>query len=454
MPTENLCPGKTAAVVVQSRGEAPAQLATKYWGLVPGFDKSTSAKPDFWRMFNARSEGLKTSPVFRRLLDHGRCAVPLDGFFEWTADELQRTAPKQPWYVYRRSGGPLWIAGLHDHTTRPDGTTLDTFTLITRDVCDELSWLHDRMPILLDAEGLAAWLGPPTADTHANAAETHTDAAETHTDAALTPSTAAPGSSIKAEPAPASGAGRVASAVLAALEQTIAASELAWHPTTKKMSKLEYQAPDCAAAVPLPSQQQRSVAALFTAAATAAATPSNAPTSGETKPRAAAKSTADSKHTARSPAPTAAASRVPVPLAAACGPTLGASALGAGQAGRRGGPPTAASSPLLSLFAKASAHKAKRATPDDGGDAPYVPPSGGTSQLAAAVGGEAVDGCACAAEADAAAVSALREVLPALDVAGATRLLHASGWRVDAAVARFYDGGGDDDGGAKRVKRE
>lgn len=29
---------------------------------------------------------------------------------------------------------------------------------ITRDVVPELAWLHDRMPILLDAAGLTTWL--------------------------------------------------------------------------------------------------------------------------------------------------------------------------------------------------------------------------------------------------------------------------------------------------------
>ena len=123
-PTENLGPGRDAAVVTMANEEGPQQLCTMRWGLIASFDKS--AKRDHWRMFNARSETLGSSPVFKRLLRHRRCAVPLDGFFEWTSDEFGGIKDRQPYYVFRNSGEPLWFAGLYD--TSADGT-LDTFTL-------------------------------------------------------------------------------------------------------------------------------------------------------------------------------------------------------------------------------------------------------------------------------------------------------------------------------------
>ena len=164
-PTENLAPGHRAVVLVagSNSNNSPPHLCTKTWGLVPSFDGAS--QPDYWRMFNARSEGLTTSPVFRRLLKDRRCAVPLDGFFEWTADEMPKLSGasgggKQPWYVHRKGDGhgePLWVAGLHESSR--DGE-LETFTLITRDVDPCLDWLHDRMPVILDAAGLHACSAP------------------------------------------------------------------------------------------------------------------------------------------------------------------------------------------------------------------------------------------------------------------------------------------------------
>ena len=89
VPTENLCPGRTAAVVAMDANGA--RVATLQWGLIPRYDKSE--KPDHWKMFNARSETIATSPVFSRLYPRQRCVVPLDGFFgETTACRSPRIA--------------------------------------------------------------------------------------------------------------------------------------------------------------------------------------------------------------------------------------------------------------------------------------------------------------------------------------------------------------------------
>ena len=271
-PTENLCPGKMAAVVVCAEQGTPAHLETKTWGLVASYDKAD--RPDFWRMFNARSETLHTSPVFKRLVRAKRCAVPLDGFWEWKEDELVKKDGKQPWYVHRKSGEPLWMAGLCD-TQLSSG--LETFTLITMDVDAKLrcvrvvsdslsgadvlvrrvvpcSWLHDRQPVILDRAGLAAWLAPPPPPASADEG----------------PSSAAslPG---EAE---------------AALRATLPVAELGWHPTTKKVSKMDYQGSDAATPVKLPSQQQRSVASFFKRSPSATLSASSSPS--DVLPRSAA----------------------------------------------------------------------------------------------------------------------------------------------------------------------
>ena len=234
-PTENLCPGKHAAVVVQAKNDGtPPQLQTKRWGLVAAFDKSLN--PDFWRMFNARSETLHTSPVFRRLLCSRRCAVPFDGFWEWTDDEMKAAkAAKQPWYVHRKAKGePLWLAGLYDRHDPfgpvgsvdcdgkvYEGAELETFTLVTMDVDKKLAWLHDRQPVILDTAGLAAWLAPPPGGEEEDEEEGNN--AETPKKS----SPAAGSSSSSSSSAPSN------AVVLAALKSRVPCDELQWHPTTK-----------------------------------------------------------------------------------------------------------------------------------------------------------------------------------------------------------------------------
>ena len=118
----------------------------------PGAPRGRAAggKADHWRMFNARSETVDTLGVFARLLRSRRCAVPLDGFYEWQDDEFKHGGvnKKQPYYVHVRAGKPMWVAGLH--TECADGgaseAPLQSFTLITKASAPRLSWLHDRVP--------------------------------------------------------------------------------------------------------------------------------------------------------------------------------------------------------------------------------------------------------------------------------------------------------------------
>lgn len=177
-PSSNLCPGRQSPVL--HRGECgELELTTMHFGLVPSFTPE-GAKPDFFRMMNARSETVATQPAFRRLLPRRRCCVLVDGFYEWQGGRV-----KQPFYVTRR-GGPgadgtadagsggaderecggteraepplLWMAGLWDRWACADGAELLSYAILTADASPEIAWLHDRMPVILSAEGARAWL--------------------------------------------------------------------------------------------------------------------------------------------------------------------------------------------------------------------------------------------------------------------------------------------------------
>jgi putative SOS response-associated peptidase YedK len=46
---------------------------------------------------------------FRDAARSARCVVPASGFFEWRAED----GGKRPYYVHRRDGAPLALAGLY-----------------------------------------------------------------------------------------------------------------------------------------------------------------------------------------------------------------------------------------------------------------------------------------------------------------------------------------------------
>ena len=143
-PRQNMCPGQEAAVLACDDGSP--SLALMRWGLVPSV--SAGGKADHWRMFNARSETVDTLGVFSRLLRNSRCAIPLDGFYEWQDDEFKHSGvnKKQPYYVHIQAGKPMWVAGLHTECADAAlGRPLRSFTLITKASAPRLAWLHDRV---------------------------------------------------------------------------------------------------------------------------------------------------------------------------------------------------------------------------------------------------------------------------------------------------------------------
>ena len=183
----NLCPGHDAVVFTMD-AEGNICMDRKVWGLVPkhGTEKSPLPKGPSKHfanlMFNARSDTLFAKPTFSRLLNQRKtCLVAFDGFFEWKADALPAgKGKKQPFYVYRNNNADknekyseeiiasknyLLMAGLWESVSTgwPEQPTLDTFTILTTEVCDPLQWLHTRMPVCVWDEKLALdWLKQPS----------------------------------------------------------------------------------------------------------------------------------------------------------------------------------------------------------------------------------------------------------------------------------------------------
>ena len=171
----NLSPGMDAMVFYKDDGEM--RVDRKVWGLVNKRGTLSNPLPRGMGkhfeglMFNARAETLYQKPSFGRLTSMGRsCIIAFDGFFEWKA-ELK--GKKQPYFVRSKkseSSRPfLLMAGLWNRvpTCWEDAPYLDTFTIITTEVCEPLRWLHTRMPVCVwDVDLAQQWLDRPTEKIH------------------------------------------------------------------------------------------------------------------------------------------------------------------------------------------------------------------------------------------------------------------------------------------------
>ncbi len=176
-PSWNVAPTADVPILLERLvdGSPVRQLHIARWGLVPSWAKDPGVGP---RMINARSESVLEKPSFRKAVRSRRCAVPADGYYEW------KTAgrSKQPYYVHPKDGSPIVFAGLYEWWQDPakaegdpERWLLSTSILTTDAPPDgyaggtlaELTALHDRVPLPMDRNTMAAWLDPRDDDAAA-----------------------------------------------------------------------------------------------------------------------------------------------------------------------------------------------------------------------------------------------------------------------------------------------
>ena len=145
----NVPPTERVRIVVQRDGVR--RLAAATWGFRPlwaGADRGRS-----W--INARAETAWESPAFGPALRATRCILPADAFYEWD----RATTPRQPYAIGPTTNGEmLALAGIWSraHHAPP------TVAILTTTPNDLVARIHDRMPVIIGADLLEAWLDPAT----------------------------------------------------------------------------------------------------------------------------------------------------------------------------------------------------------------------------------------------------------------------------------------------------
>lgn len=168
VPRLNIAPSQTALVVRASEsnvaGAKPHRRIDQLrWGLIPHWAKDEKIA---YRTINARAETVATLPAFRDSFKRRRCIIPASGFYEWKKQMVGKKEVKAPFRIGRTDHGIVALAGLWSRWTSPEGSELQTFTIITTTPNNTLQALHDRMPVILDRKNYDKWLesATPTAE--------------------------------------------------------------------------------------------------------------------------------------------------------------------------------------------------------------------------------------------------------------------------------------------------
>ena len=146
-PRHNIAPTQPVPVVIVENGVRHFRLMR--WGLLPAWVKDPRK---FSLLINARSETVAEKPAFKNAIRRRRCLIPADGYYEWQGS----AKPKRPYFIHRRDGQPIGLAGLAETWVGPNGEELDTVAIVTAAASADLSVLHHRVPVTIHPERFRA----------------------------------------------------------------------------------------------------------------------------------------------------------------------------------------------------------------------------------------------------------------------------------------------------------
>ena len=141
-----------AVRVTGEKEERGHHYFSAHWGLIPSWAKSTDFSA---KMINARSETVAEKPAYRGAFRSRRCLIPANGFYEW--QKLSKGA-KQPWLIGVKDMPLFAFAGLWESWTSPEGEIVESCTILTTGASESITFIHPRMPVILDPTYYGPWL--------------------------------------------------------------------------------------------------------------------------------------------------------------------------------------------------------------------------------------------------------------------------------------------------------
>lgn len=141
------------------KDDSPDRFDPLIWGLIPKWVKNYESARDIrFKTLNARIETIHEKSSFRHASDNRRCAVPVDGWFEWK----EVRGKKHPYFIHREDGKPFLLAGLWerwtDNEAEKDYETFSVVTTTALGICAQVHNTKERMPFVLSPENRALWL--------------------------------------------------------------------------------------------------------------------------------------------------------------------------------------------------------------------------------------------------------------------------------------------------------
>src|SRR3984893_11107281 len=154
----NIAPSQDVLALRYDSEKSARSLVALRWGLIPSWADDEKIG---YKTINARMETVQSAPSFRIAFQKRRCLILADGFYEWR----KTGGPKVPFDVALEDNRPFAFAGLWEAwKNRVTQEWVFSCTIITTEANELIGQIHNRMPLIIDAEDQAEWLGESDSD--------------------------------------------------------------------------------------------------------------------------------------------------------------------------------------------------------------------------------------------------------------------------------------------------
>lgn len=139
--------------------------------LAPNKDGKMAVFPMLWGfsheatdapIVNCRLETASQKEMWKDSWFRRRCVIPCSWYFEWEhfrSPDGKRSKVGDKYLIQPKNSHSTMLAGLYRIEERK-GLQVPVFSVLTRDATEELRSIHDRMPLILRREDVAAWVRP------------------------------------------------------------------------------------------------------------------------------------------------------------------------------------------------------------------------------------------------------------------------------------------------------
>ena len=129
-------------------------------------------------IINVRSETAMDKPLFLGAMQSRRCLIPCSWYFEWetrnaqqsllddmpslqiqaaeqTVKDKAKNLTKIKYAIRPKTPGIIYLAGIYRYE---DNLKLPVMSILTREPAPEISFIHDRMPVIFSDNHHGTWL--------------------------------------------------------------------------------------------------------------------------------------------------------------------------------------------------------------------------------------------------------------------------------------------------------